>query len=189
MEPKRFDELSRSLASHPTRRRGLLASGGGALLGLLGLHAARAQDDDLGDGGDQTPESTAEPAGEAPGDTGANADDLCVMEFTATVRTGPTLERSGDAALTGQLSFRLGDDAEIVPDDSQLEADGGNRYPVTGQTRGRAVSLRISMGPSTIVAVGTAEQPARACSGEIRGVTTGPLPGDLGDWVARAGTP
>jgi hypothetical protein len=188
MAQNRFDDLSRSLASQPTRRRGLLAGGGGALLGLLGLHTARAQDDDLGDAGDQTPESTSAPPDETPGTTGADGDDLCVMTFTATVRTGPTLEREGDPALTGQLSFRLGDDAEIVPGESQLEAEGGNRYPVSGQTRGRAVSLRISMGPSVIVAVGTAEQPARSCAGELRGVTIGPLPGDLGDWVARAGT-
>jgi hypothetical protein len=187
MDPERFDVLSRSLAGHPTRRRGLLA-GGGAILGLLGFSAARAQDDDLGDATDQTPESTAEPADEPPAGTGADADGLCVMEFTATVRTGPTLERESAPALTGQLSFRLGDDAELVAGESQLEAEGGNRYPVTGQTRGRAVSLRISMGPSAIVAVGTAEHPARSCTGEIRGVTIGPLLGDLGDWVARAGT-
>jgi hypothetical protein len=189
MDPERFDVLSKSFANRPARRRGLLAGGGGAILGLLGLSAARAQDDDLGDATDQTPEATTEPPDETPAETGADADGLCVMEFTATVRTGPTLERDGEPALSGQLSFRLGDDAELVAGESQLEAEGGNRYPVTGQTRGRAVSLRISMGPSAIVAVGTAEQPSRSCAGEIRGVTIGPLPGDLGDWVARAGAP
>jgi hypothetical protein len=145
---------------------------------------ALAQDDDLG-GADLTPTETAtEPAADET--TTAGADDICQMEFTATVRTGPTLERGSPATLTGRLSFRLGEDAEVVAGESQLEADGGNRYPVTGQTRGRAVSLRINLGPGSIVAMGTAERPARSCAGEIRGFTAGPLEGDLGDWVARA---
>ncbi len=184
MEHKRFDHLSRTLADRPARRRGVLAGGGGALLGLLGLSRARAQDDDLGDSGELTPEATTAPADETP--AASNGDDLCVMEFTATVRTGPTLEDGGNAELSGRLSFRLGEDAELVPADSQLEAEGGNRYPVIGQTRGRAVSLKINLGPGTIVALGTAEESARSCAGEIRGMTTGPRPGDLGDWIARS---
>lgn len=186
MDDKRFDALSRLLAARPTRRRSLIAGGGGALLGLLGLGGARAQDDDLGDA-DETPTGPAtEPATATAEPSASEDDDLCRMEFTATVRTGPTLERGGEPVLTGLLTFRLGEDAEIVPGESQLEAEAGNRYPVTGQTRGRAVSLRINLGPSALVAIGTAERSARSCAGEIRGVTSGPLEGDLGDWVARA---
>lgn len=182
MNRTHFDEITRMLGARSARRRALLSGGGGALLGLLGLSAARAQDDDLG-GADQTPtESATEPDEQS--DSGD--DDLCVMEFTATVRTGPTLERGSTPTLTGRLSFVLGEDAELVTGESRLEAEGGNRYPVTGQTRGRAVSLRINVGPGAIVAIGTAERSARSCEGEVRGITTGPLEGDLGDWVARA---
>ena len=154
------------------------------MIGLLGFKTVHAQDDDLG-GADLTPATTAtETATEGPADSGQ--DDLCLMEFTATVRTGPTIDRGSEPVPTGQLPFRLGEDAELVPGGSQLVAAAGNRYPVTGQKRGRAVSLRINLGPSALVAIGTAERSARSCAGEIRGVTTGPLEGDLGDWVARA---
>jgi len=183
MGERPVDRLSQSLAHYPAGRRRLLAGGGGALLTLLGISRARAQDNDLGDSGDQTPEATTESADETP--AGSTDDGLCVMEFTATVRTGPSLD-DGAGVLSGRLTFRLGEDAELLPADSRLEAEGGNRYPVTGQTRGRAVSLRVNLGPGAVVAIGTAEEAARACAGEIRGVTTGPRAGDLGDWVARA---
>jgi hypothetical protein len=185
MDDKRLDGLSRSLAGHAARRRSVLAGSAGALLALFGIHTARAQDDDLG-GATETPTETETDVPPEETSTAPDSDDLCVMDFTATVRTGPTLEDGGSAVLSGRLSFRLGEDAELVPADSQLEAEAGNRYPVTGQTRGRAVSLKINLGPGAIVALGTAEESARSCAGEIRGMTTGPQPGDLGDWVARA---
>jgi hypothetical protein len=173
MDDRQFDTISRSLASRSSRRQALRSGGAGAaILGLLGLRAARsaaAQDDDIGNAGE----------------TGLGDDGTCRLQFEGTVRLGPSAAPGQTSRITGLLSFRVGSDGAI--DQGTLETDDGAQYPVVGQGSGRSVALRIQVGDDVLVAVGAGENALSDCNGEYGGPSSGPVRGDLGDWVALAG--
>lgn len=171
MDNRQLDTISRSLASRTSRRQALRSGGAGAaILGLLGIGASRpvaAQDDDVGN----------------TGQTGLSDDGLCRLQFEADVRLGPSSQSDGAARIAGVLSFGISGDGDIS---GTLETDAGERYSVIGQESGRSIALRIHIGDDVLVAVGAGENPVRACSGEYGGPASGPMRGDLGDWIAIA---
>lgn len=172
MDDRQLDTISRSLASRTSRRQALRSGGAGAaILGLLGIRSTRpaaAQDDDIG--GD--------------GQTGMGDDGICRLQFEANVRLGPSTEPGETAHIAGLLSFSIGEGGGIS--DGTLETDDGERYSVVGQGSGRSLALRIHVDDDVLVAVGAGENSVRSCSGEYGGPSSGPVRGDLGDWIATA---
>jgi hypothetical protein len=173
MDGRQFDALSRTLANR-TSRRGALRAGGAsaALAGFFGLGrgSVRAQDNDLG--GDDFEQT----------ETGIQPDGSCHLYFEANVRVGPSSENEETSKIAGLLTLRIGESGGI--DDSSLELENGTIYPVIGQASGRSISIRISVGDQILTAVGMSERNIRSCAGESGGPTTGPVRGDLGDWIA-----
>ncbi len=174
MEDRQFDAWSKTLARRGSRRQALKAGGAGAaLLGALGLRGARiaeAQDDDVP--GESTQTATA-------------AEGVCQLQFEADVRVGPSAASNNTNRLVGVLAFKLGDNGGIT--DGTLKLGDGTSYPVGGQASGRSIALRIHVGNRTLVAVGVGDHNVRSCDGEYGGPATGPVRGDLGDWIATAG--
>lgn len=176
MDGRQFDALSRTLASKTSRRGALRAGGAGAALaGLFGLGrgSGRAQGDD-----DFTQT-----------ESGAQPDGSCHLYFEANVRVGPSSGNQQSSQISGLLVLRIGDNGGI--DDSSLELEDGTIYPVSGQASGRSISLRIVVGGQVLgggeqilTVVGVSERNVRSCSGEMGGPATGPIRGDLGDWIA-----
>jgi hypothetical protein len=186
MDGRQFDALSRTLANRTSRRTALRAGGAGAALaGLFGFSrmTSRAQDNDLGE---ENFEQT---------ETGTQPDGSCQLYFEANVRVGPssgsengsqifatTSDGETGAQIAGLLTLRVGENGGI--DDSSLETADGANYPVIGQASGRSISIRIDIDGNILTAVGVSERNIRSCSGESGGPTTGPMRGDLGDWIA-----
>jgi len=173
MEDRQFDAWSKTLARRGTRRQALKTGGAGAaLLGMLGLRGASsalAQDDDVP--GEATQTATAE-------------DGACRMQFEADVRVGPSAVSANTNRLSGELVFTPGDNGGISG--GTFTTGDGTSYPVTGQSSGRSISLRIQIGDKTLVAIGVGDHNVRSCEGEYGGPATGPVRGDLGDWIATA---
>jgi len=173
MEDRQFDAWSKTLARRGSRRQALKAGGtGAALLGMLGLRgttSSLAQDDDAP--GTATPTATA-------------GDGACRMQFEADVRVGPSAASANTNRLSGELVFTPGDNGGI--NGGTFTTGDGTSYPVTGQSSGRSISLRIQIGDKTLVAVGVGDHNVRSCQGEYGGPATGPVRGDLGDWFATA---
>jgi hypothetical protein len=172
MDDRQFDTISRSLAKRTSRRQALRSGGAGAaVLGFLGFGAARsavAQDDDVG--------------GE--GQSGLDASGICRLDFDAEVRMGPSAGSDQSAKITGQLAFRLDDKGGITQ--GVLQTADGENYQVVGQGSGRSLALRIHIGDDVLVAVGAGDQLVSDCAGEYGGPASGPVRGDLGDWIATA---
>ncbi|CAN5545368.1 hypothetical protein BH09CHL1_BH09CHL1_30520 [soil metagenome] len=161
MEPGMFDGLARRLAERRSRRNALGVAGAGALA-VLGIEAVQAQDDD----------------------TGSNDDGFCQMQFEANVRFGPSLDGEESFALSGTLAFKIGGGGGLS--EGSLTTDSGT-YPMVGQASGKAIAMRFALSESeTLIAVGGGDSSVRACSGEYGGPASGPIRGDLGDWVAFA---
>jgi hypothetical protein len=161
MEPGLFDRWTRRLAERRSRRSALGIAGAGAVT-LLGIEAARAQDDDVG----------------------ASEDGLCRMQFEATVRFGPSLESNEPFAISGLLAFKIGGGGGLS--DASLTTEDGT-FPMVGQASGKAIAMRITLNENeTLIAVGGGESSVRSCFGEYGGPASGPIRGDLGDWVAFA---
>lgn len=157
---------SRRIATRQTRRSALGAAGVTAA-GLLGITAARAQDDDV-----------------SPPETGLGDDGVCRMAFEGTVRLGPSNAGGEPLVLQGLLSFVIGSGGAL--NDGTLVTDAAT-YAVRGQGNGRALTLRITTADGqTFIAVGSGHNSARSCSGEYGGPASGPVRGDLGDWIATA---
>ena len=163
MDADRFDSLAKRLVTPTTRRATLGASMAGGLLGALGL-------------GRVLPETHAAQGG------------TCTLDFSATVRLGPSqsqpLAASGQpGALRGELSFGLEQSGRLQ--NGLLQLPGGQSFPVVGQAMGHSLQLRIELAPRlALVAVGVGEQQISRCQGAIDGMTSGPDVGDLGDWHA-----
>lgn len=173
MDGRQFDALSRTLANRTSRRKALRAGGAGAALaGLFGFSRVQinAQDNDLGDEDFEQSE------------TGVQPDGSCHLYFEANVRVGPSSGSEETSQIAGLLTLRVGENGGI--DDSNLETVNGAIYPVIGQASGRSISLRIDIDGDILTAVGVSERNIRACSGESGGPATGPIRGDLGDWIA-----
>jgi hypothetical protein len=173
MDDRQFDTISRSLASKTSRRQALRSGGAGAailsLLGIRGARPAAAQDDDIGNDSE----------------TGLGDDGTCRLQFEANMRLGPSAAPGQTSRIAGLLSFRIANDGAI--DEGTLETDEGEQYPVVGQGSGRSVALRIQVGEDVLVAVGAGENAVGDCTGAYGGPSSGPVRGDLGDWIAVAG--
>ncbi len=157
---------SRRLAARQSRRSAIGVASATAA-GLLGISAARAQDDDM-----------------APPETGLGDDGICRMAFEGTVRLGPSNEGGELFVLNGQLSFSIGSGGAL--NDGEL-VTASETYAVRGQGNGRAITLRITTADGeTFIAVGSGHNSVRSCTGEYRGPASGPVRGDLGDWLATA---
>ena len=181
MDSRRFDAIARSVATPATRRSALGALIGSSILGAFGFgrtESARVaaqqeqeqqeeQEDDQGQGG------------------------LCVLEFAATVRQGPSASRTlvigGDPGeLRGFMRFSLSRSGDLQNADLLLE--DGSSLPVVGQATGHGFQARIDFGQGrALVAVGVGEQEVTRCLGPLDGLATGPAVGDLGEWHALAG--
>lgn len=171
MDDRQFDTISRSLASRTSRRQALRSGGAGAaILGLFGIRSARAQDGDV----------------DANAETGIGDDGICRLDFEAIVRIGPSAGESETSRLAGLLSLEIGDGGGIT--DGSLETEEGESYTVAGQSSGKSIALRIQIGDDVLVAVGAGDTAVAACAGEYGGPASGPVRGDLGDWIATANT-
>jgi hypothetical protein len=162
MDDRRFDSWSKALAARGSRRQALAKGTGSALLGLLGLHSR----------------------GQAQSPTGLDANGTCRMQFEANVRLGPSFDAASNNAISGLLTISIGDNGGIT--NGQLITENGDTYSVTGQASGRSFAMRIDIGGDTLVVVGAGDKNVRACAGNYGGPASGPLPGDLGDWLATA---
>lgn len=106
----------------------------------------------------------------------------CVVNFEATVRSGP----SAGTALVGYAVFQADASGALV--DSHMRTVEGQTLPVTGRVTGRDVTLRFDLGGGRAVqGTGTLGASIRDCHGEMRGPLTGPMPGDTGDWLGGDG--
>ena len=171
MDPNQFDTIAKGVAGTSTRRAALgtvLASG---FLTALGLKAAplAAQDEQ------KQPKQPKEDQSTQPQQT-------CVLDFTSTVRQGPSA--TGNAQqIKGELTFSLTGKGTL--DKASLRLASGTSVPVVGQATGPSLQLRLQFGPNqTIIAVGVGEREIADCQGAIDGIATGPAAGDLGDWHA-----
>ena len=172
MDPRAFDDLSRTLAQSASRRQAVARFGTAGM--LAGLVAA------LGRG--------------RIGALAAAQGETCRLAIVATVRVGPDAETlmqtDVPGELRGEISFALDPDGAIA--EGRFLLDGGPELPVVGQATGRALNLRADFAAIqeglALVLVGTAQEPLSRCTGPLDGLLTGPLPGDLGDWHATAVT-
>lgn len=106
----------------------------------------------------------------------------CVVNFEATVRSGP----SAGTALVGFAMFQT--DASGALTNAYFHTVDGQRVPITGRAQGNTVELNFDLGSGrTIHGTGTLHHPLGACSGAMEGPFTGPSEGDRGDWLANDG--
>ncbi len=158
MDPNRFDQLSKSIASRSTRRSALSRLGLGGLLGAAagtGLGArARA----------------------------ASGDTVCQMKFHAKTATGTHKGKAYDGALSITINATGGIDSGAFDDGS------GNKPSVVGQAYGRALNFRFDYQDGSVYAFqGTALNDVVKCQGDIHGTFEGPNESDLGKWNASLG--
>jgi hypothetical protein len=174
MEPNRLDLLSRALAGRRRISRRAIGSAGvgGTSAGLLTA---------LGFG--RRAASAATPARQDENEKGTD-DEICVFDFVATVRLGPSRERRGTRTIAGELRLPIDRDGGITG--GRLIQEDGEELDVQGQATGRSVSLRIALGDGrSLVAVGAGFSPFAECNVGYTGPASGPEPGDLGDWQAE----
>src|SRR5690242_16727287 len=141
MDPKRFDALSKRVAT-PTTRRATLATMVASVLGLASAPpVVRA----------------------APGQT-------CTMAVVAAVRLGPSLTKplaSGatqPGQLQGKLSFTLTNSGKL--DNATLTLPNNTSLPVIGQATGTSLQMRITLdGRTALVAMGVGESDIADCTG------------------------
>jgi hypothetical protein len=170
MDGKRIDVVSRAFAGRDrvSRRRAVGRFGAGGF--GAGLLAAVG----LGQGRSRAAPATARQGDEADGF-------VCIFDFEATVRIGPSSEERGTRRIAGEL--QLGIDREGGGVGGILILEDGEKLDVQGQATGRSVSLRISFGDGdALVLVGAGFSPFAECNVGYSGPASGPRPGDLGDW-------
>ncbi len=116
----------------------------------------------------------------------AQDDDVCVLEFQAAVRFGPSLDEDENEWM-GELRFTLDGDGAVSGGRLILDGlDEDDAFRVTGQATGSAVTFRIEVfeDGAAVVAVGAGERAIARCRGSFSGLLAGPFPGDIGDWYA-----
>ena len=169
MDANRFDTIAKGVAGTATRRTALGTIVASGLLTALGLRDAplAAQDQ---------PKQPKQP------DQADQPQKTCVLDFTATVRQGPSAN-SNARQIKGELTFTLTGKGSL--DKASLRLASGASVPVLGQATGPSLQLRVQLGANqTLVAIGVGERDIADCQGAIDGVATGPATGDLGDWHA-----
>ncbi len=172
MEGYRFDRFSRGIARRFSRRRAIGGLGVSGAAGVMGI---------------------ARRTGNVAVARAAQDDDVCVLDFRAAVRLGPSQGERRGGEWVGELRFTLDSDGEVSGGSLLLEGDDdGDALPVTGQATGSAVTFRIEVDAdeaSALVAVGAGERDVARCRGTFSGLLAGPLPGDIGDWSAAPPDP
>ena len=158
MDPKRFDQFSKAIATRSSRRSAL------SRLGLGGLLGAAA-------GGGVAREAFA-----------ANGDESCVLQFHAKTAVGS----HKNTVYEGALTLIIGSDGAI--DDGSYDDGSGDQPTVAGHASGRALSFRFDYSSGDHFSFeGTAAQDLVLCRGDIEGTFGGPAESDLGTWRATTG--
>jgi len=107
----------------------------------------------------------------------------CVMAFTAETAVGSA---QGEV-YAGTLTVAIGADGTFASGD--LTTDDGQTFEVVGQALGQDIALRIQLADAENLWLnGVSRQPLRACRGRSGGTFSGPGPGNIGTWEARADT-
>jgi|SRR5579859_1826477 len=112
----------------------------------------------------------------------------CKLDFSATVRQGPSV----NTTQAGTLSFGLAADGSLS---GKLTEKDGSQIVMAGQVNGRAINVAFQLKPfdlakgdkgSYIFGTGTAFDPINGddCGGEMGGTFSGPQDGDDGDWIS-----
>jgi hypothetical protein len=156
MDGGQFDDISRKLASRTTRRDAVRKGGiMAAVAGALGIRSiAHAQDDD-------DPAETFD----------------CDWGFKALIIEGP----NKDATFEGLMKVAIERDGAI--DDGTLETEEPEPYRVVGNTRGKVLSLRITISnDEELACTGVGSRDIKSCQGRISGTLAGPEFGDIGVW-------
>lgn len=154
MDGGQFDQISRKLASRSTRRDAV-RSGGimAAVAGVFGVRSIAQAQED------------------------ADRTTSCDWGLTALIVDGPN---KGDR-YEGLLKVVIERDGAI--DDATLEIENEEPYPVIGNTRGKAISLRVKLSSDEALAMtGVGDRDIRSCQGRISGTLAGPEFGDIGVW-------
>jgi hypothetical protein len=100
----------------------------------------------------------------------------CEWAFTALITGGPN---EGDT-FEGTLNVEIERDGAI--DRAMLETED-DEFKVVGNTRGKAISLRIVVSSSEALAcTGVGSRDIKSCAGTISGTLAGPEFGDIGVW-------
>lgn len=160
MDGSRFDGFSRTFAKGMNRRRALGGIGAGAVAAVAGTSLRRAAAQD------------ATPA--------AGSGDVCMQEFTATVRQGP----SAGTTLTGILQLPATETGAI--DNGVLWLADEESVDVVGQATGRLIGLVFTVADGqTIYGTGVMENALAECGGGMGGTFSGPTEGDSGDWIGE----
>jgi hypothetical protein len=122
----------------------------------------------------------------AAGQDEANGE-ICVLEFTGTIRLGPSEERRSTREIAGRLRVRVQENGDL--DDSELVLEDGDTMPVYGQATGSAVTFLFRLEDGDAVAIGAGvnalSQFCPSVGSTFSGLLKGPRPGDLGDWEAE----
>ncbi|MDQ2682694.1 MAG: hypothetical protein M3Y37_04130, partial [Chloroflexota bacterium] len=154
MDASQFDNMSRRLAGRSTRRDAVRTGGlMAAVAGAFGVRSVARAQDD-----DEDAEE-------------------CTWAFRARVIGGP----NEDAEYDGTMQVEIERDGAI--DRGTLETDTNDEYQVVGNTRGKAISLRVKIGRDLALALtGVGDRDIRSCQGSISGTFAGPEYGDYGVW-------
>src|SRR4029079_6853003 len=152
MDGGQFDDISRKLAGRTTRRDAVRRGGFlAAVGGAFGVHSV-AQAQDT-----------------------SNQTFKCEWGLKALVVEGP----NKDKTFEGLLDVTIERDGAI--DTATLETDEPKTFKVVGNTRGKAISLRIKLSNTEALALtGVGERDVKSCQGKISGTMAGPEFGDIG---------
>ncbi len=152
MDGGQFDDISRKLADRTTRRDAVRTGGFlAAVAGAFGVHSVAQAQD--------TSNQTFE----------------CEWGLKALVVEGP----NKDQTFEGLLKVTIERDGAI--DKATLETDEPAPFKVVGNTRGKAISLRIKLSNTEALALtGVGERDIKSCQGKISGTMAGPEFGDIG---------
>ena len=152
MDGGQFDDISRKLADRTTRRDAVRKGGFlAAVAGAFGVHSVAQAQDN------------------------SNQTFNCEWGLKALVVEGP----NKDQTFEGLLKVTIERDGAI--DKATLETDEPEPFKVVGNTRGKAIGLRIKLSNSEALALtGVGERDIKSCQGKISGTMAGPEFGDIG---------
>jgi hypothetical protein len=154
MDGSQFDSISRKFAGRTTRRDAVRT--GGVMAAVAGAFGARS----VVRAQDDEDES-----------------ENCTWAFKAMVIDGP----NEDAEYEGVMRVEIMRDGAI--DVGALATDTDDVYEVVGNTRGKAISLRVKIGQDLALAcTGVGDRDVKSCQGSISGTFAGPEFGDFGVW-------
>ncbi len=156
-EHNRIDQISRAMATRSSRRRAVHA-GGGLTAGLLASLGLKRS-------------SRAQEADVV----------TCVMVFEAETAIGSA---QGEV-YAGTLTLAIGADGTIATGD--LTTGDGQTFEAVGQALGQDIAFRIQLSDAENLWInGVSRRPLRDCRGRSGGTFSGPGPGNIGTWEARA---